>query len=313
MKIVVVEPLDVEKEQLLSMAASQLPADAELVLFEDRAKTDEELIQRAADAEVVVIANQKISDQVLEGWKNMKMLTVAFTGTDHVNVEWCHQKGIPVCNCAGYSTEAVADIVFAMTIDLLRNIVPCDTVVRQGGTKAGLVGCELAGKRFGVVGTGAIGSRVAKIADAFGCEVVAYSRTQKEGLPVTYVSLEELMSTSDIVSLHVPVTPQTKGMINRQLLEMMKPTAYLINTARGPVVDTQALADVLQSGGIAGAGVDVFDTEPPIPAENPLLSAPHTVLTPHIAFASKEAFVKRAKIVFENIHRWLEGCPQNIV
>lgn len=313
MKIVVVEPLDVEKEQLLSIAASQLPADAELVLFEDRAKTDEELIQRAADAEVVVIANQKISDQVLEGWKNMKMLTVAFTGTDHVNVEWCHQKGIPVCNCAGYSTEAVADIVFAMTIDLLRNIVPCDTVVRQGGTKAGLVGCELAGKRFGVVGTGAIGSRVAKIADAFGCEVVAYSRTQKEGLPVTYVSLEELMSTSDIVSLHVPVTPQTKGMINRQLLEMMKPTAYLINTARGPVVDTQALADVLQSGGIAGAGVDVFDTEPPIPAENPLLSAPHTVLTPHIAFASKEAFVKRAKIVFENIHRWLEGCPQNIV
>lgn len=313
MKIVVVEPLDVEKEQLLAMAASQLPADAELVLFEDRAKTDEELIQRAADAEVVVIANQKISDQVLEGWKNMKMLTVAFTGTDHVNVEWCHQKGIPVCNCAGYSTEAVADIVFAMTIDLLRNIVPCDTVVRQGGTKAGLVGCELAGKRFGVVGTGAIGSRVAKIADAFGCEVVAYSRTKKEGLPVTYMSLEELMSTSDIVSLHVPVTPQTKGMINRQLLEMMKPTAYLINTARGPVVDTQALADVLQSGGIAGAGVDVFDTEPPIPAENPLLSAPHTVLTPHIAFASKEAFVKRAKIVFENIHRWLEGCPQNIV
>lgn len=313
MKIVVVEPLDVEKEQLLSMAASQLPADAELVLFEDRAKTDEELIQRAADAEVVVIANQKISDQVLEGWKNMKMLTVAFTGTDHVNVEWCHQKGIPVCNCAGYSTEAVADIVFAMTIDLLRNIVPCDTVVRQGGTKAGLVGCELAGKRFGVVGTGAIGSRVAKIADAFGCEVVAYSRTKKEGLPVTYMSLEELMSTSDIVSLHVPVTPQTKGMINRQLLEMMKPTAYLINTARGPVVDTQALADVLQSGGIAGAGVDVFDTEPPISAENPLLSAPHTVLTPHIAFASKEAFVKRAKIVFENIHRWLEGCPQNIV
>lgn len=311
MKIVVMEPLDVKKELLEGLAA-QFP-DAEFVSYEDRGETEEELIRRGKDAEVIVIANQKISDAVILGWEKLQLLDIAFTGTDHVNVELCHERGITVCNCAGYSTVAVADLVFAMAIDLMRNVIPCNRVIRQGGTKAGLVGCELAGKTFGVVGTGAIGSRVARIAAAFDCRVLAYSRTEKPELGVTYVPLEQLVEESDIVSVHVPVTPETRGLISRDLIGRMKETAYLINTARGPVVDTEALAEALTGGKIAGAGVDVFDVEPPIPPENPLLSAPNTVLTPHIAFASWEAFEKRAHIVFENIASWLRGTPQNLV
>jgi len=313
MKIVVMEPLDISAAFLESLRAEKLPQDADFVAYDKRADSDEELILRGRDADVIVIANQKISDAVVEGWEKLKLLSIAFTGTDHVNVKLCKDKGVVVCNSAGYSTEAVADIVFGMAIDLCRNIIPCDRVVRQGGTKAGLVGCELAGKKFGIVGTGAIGSRVARIASAFGCEVYAYSRTAKSDLDAKYVSLDELLSVCDIVSLHVPVTEQTRGLISREKLALMKRTAFLINTARGPVVDTQALADALRAGTIAGAGVDVFDVEPPIPSTNPLMDAPHTVLTPHIAFASDEAFIKRAKIVFENISKWLAGAPQNLV
>ncbi len=313
MKVTIVEPLDVSEALLRRLAAEKLPADTELAIYDTRAADDAALVERGRDADVVVIANQKISDAVLDGWEKMQLLDIAFTGTDHVNLDRCRANGAVACNCAGYSTEAVADVVFGMAVDLLRNIISCDRVVRQGGTKGGLVGHELAGRVFGIVGTGAIGGQVARIADAFGCRVLAYSRTHRTDLPVEYVTLEELMTRSDIVSLHVPVTPQTKGLIDRELLAKMKPTAFLINTARGPVVDTQALADALSAGAIAGAGVDVFDTEPPIASDNPLLSAPNTVLTPHIAFASAEAFEKRAEIVFENIRRWQAGRPQNIV
>lgn len=313
MKIVIMEPLDVENSYITHLAEQRLPRDTELVIYDARADSDATLIERGRDAEVIVIANQSISDAVIRGWEKLQLLDVAFTGTDHVNVGLCGERGVTVCNCAGYSTEAVADIVFGMVIDLLRNIIPCDRALRQGGTGAGLVGCELAGKTFGVVGTGAIGSRVARIAGAFGCRVLAYSRSVRPELEVSYVPLERLMEESDIVSVHVPVSDDTRGIISRELLARMKKTAYLINTARGPVVDTQALADALRSGAIAGAGVDVFDTEPPIPSDNPLLSAPNTVLTPHIAFASREAFVKRANIVFENIVKWQSGVPQNVV
>ena len=311
MKIVITEPLSVSNE-MLERLAQQLPEGTELVISPDRTD-DAGLIERAKDADIVVIANQKISDSVLLGWKSMKLLVVAFTGYDHVNVELLKSRGIPVCNCAGYSTSAVADIVFAMTIDLMRNIVPCDRIVRQGGTKEGLVGPELEGKTFGIIGTGAIGSRVAKIADAFGCRVIACSRTEKQGLPVEYLPMDEVLRQSDILSVHVPSNAATRGMIGCEQLKLMKPTAILINTARGPVVDSAALSQALQEGVIAAAGVDVFNAEPPLPADEPLLTAPHTLLTPHIAFASDQAFEKRAAIVFGNILAWMNGQPQNLV
>jgi D-3-phosphoglycerate dehydrogenase len=218
-----------------------------------------------------------------------------------------------VNNCAGYSTACVADLAFGMVISLMRNLAQCDTAVRNGGTLAGLIGNELEGKRFGIIGTGAIGMRVAKIADAFGCEVVAYSRTVKDVPYIKYMSLDEVMSTSDIISLHMPNNAETRGMISAEKIALMKKNAILINLARGPVLDSQALADALNSDKIAGACIDVYEMEPPIPGDHPLLNCKNTICTPHVAFASKEAMVKRAHIVFENIAAYMAGTPQNVM
>lgn len=314
MKIVFLEPLGIPNEDLLAQARAALGPDVELVAYPDRKEDEATLVQRSAGADVVVLSNFPYRENVIRQCPDLKMICVAFTGTDHVDVDYCHAHGIAVCNCAGYSTVAVADLVFGLVIDLARNVLPCDAACRQGGTKAGLVGYELEGKTFGVVGTGAIGLRVAKIANAFGCKVLAWSRTKKNVEGVTYCdTLEELLPQCDIVSLHVPQTPATVGLIGERELKLMKNTALLINTARGPVVDSAALATALKNGEIAGAGVDVFEQEPPIPADHPLLSAPHTVLTPHVAFASQQAFEKRAVIVVENLKQFLAGTPQNLV
>lgn len=312
MKLVVIEPLGVEKSQFLSMAEEILGDRVELVLYDTRVTDNEMLIERGKDADIIMVANLPMNEEVILGCHNLKLLAVAFTGLDHIAMEACRAKGITVCNCAGYSNAAVSDLVFGMLVTLYRNVIPCNERVRVGGTKDGLIGMELEGKKFGVIGTGAIGSRVANIASAFGCEVYAYSRTKKELPNVTYVSLEELLSHCDIVSLHVPLSEETRGLINRDRLALMKKTSVLINTARGPVVDSEALAEALNEGKIAGACVDVFEMEPPVPQEHPLLHAKNLIATPHIAFATKEALVKRAIINLNNVKYWLEGNPINV-
>lgn len=312
MKLVVIEPLGVEKSQFLSMAEEILGDRVELVLYDTRVTDNEMLIERGKDADIIMVANLPMNEEVILGCHNLKLLAVAFTGLDHIAMEACRAKGITVCNCAGYSNAAVSDLVFGMLITLYRNVIPCNERVRVGGTKDGLIGMELEGKKFGVIGTGAIGSRVANIASAFGCEVYAYSRTKKELPNVTYVSLEELLSHCDIVSLHVPLSEETRGLINRDRLALMKKTSVLINTARGPVVDSEALEEALNEGKIAGACVDVFEMEPPVPQEHPLLHAKNLIATPHIAFATKEALVKRAIINLNNVKYWLEGNPINV-
>lgn len=312
MKLVVIEPLGVEKSQFLSMAEEILGDRVELVLYDTRVTDNEMLIERGKDADIIMVANLPMNEEVILGCHNLKLLAVAFTGLDHIAMEACRAKGITVCNCAGYSNAAVSDLVFGMLITLYRNVISCNERVRVGGTKDGLIGMELEGKKFGVIGTGAIGLRVANIASAFGCEVYAYSRTKKELPNVTYVSLEELLSHCDIVSLHVPLSEETRGLINRDRLALMKKTSVLINTARGPVVDSEALAEALNEGKIAGACVDVFEMEPPVPQEHPLLHAKNLIATPHIAFATKEALVKRAIINLNNVKYWLEGNPINV-
>lgn len=314
MKIVFLEPLGISEELLKEKISSVIDeAEHEIIYYKDRQEDTDTLIERSKDADIVVLSNFKYGREVMESCPSLKMVCVAFTGVDHVDIDYCREKEITVCNCAGYSTSAVADIVFAMVISLARNIIPCQDKARNGGTKDGLVGFELDGKTFGIIGTGAIGTRVAKIANAFGCKVIAYSRTKKDLPDVEFVTMEELLKKSDIVSLHVPQTPETTGLIDKEQLELMKPEAILINTARGPVIDSAALAAALKNGTIAAAGVDVFNCEPPLPAEEPLLAAPNTLLTPHIAFASHQAFEKRADIVAENIKCWLEGKPQNVI
>lgn len=314
MKIAVLEPLGISDEMLRSLLNEAIAgADIEVITYPDR-KTDEAtLIERSADAEIVVLSNIKYPASVMEKNPNLKYVCDAFTGYDHIDMDYCRQNGIQVSNCAGYSTVAVADLVFGLLLDVCRNISTLNSIVRQGGTKDGLVGPELEGKRFGVVGAGAIGTRVMKIAQAFGCEVVYYSRTKKEIPGVEFMPLEELLHTSDFVSMHVPQTPETTGMIGAEQLALMKPTAVLINCARGPVVDSKALAAALNEGRIAGAGIDVLEMEPPFPAEHPLLNSKNTVVTPHVAFASHQAMEKRAVIVANNVESFLKGSTQNLV
>ena len=314
MKIAVLEPLGISDEMLRSLLNEAIAgADVEVITYPDR-KTDEAtLIERSADAEIVVLSNIKYPASVMEKNPNLKYVCDAFTGYDHIDMDYCRQHGIRVSNCAGYSTVAVADLVFGLLLYVCRNISTLNSIVRQGGTKDGLVGPELEGKRFGVVGAGAIGTRVMKIAQAFGCEVVCYSRTKKEIPGVEFMTLEELLRTSDFVSLHVPQTPETTGMVGADELALMKPTAVLINCARGPVVDSEALAAALNAGCIAGAGIDVLEMEPPFPAEHPLLNSKNTVVTPHVAFASHQAMEKRAVIVAANVGSFLNGNTQNLV
>lgn len=313
MKVTFLEPLGISGEKLQAMVEEAMGGRAEVTYYDTRIEDVEGLIQRSQGADCVVLSNFKYGREVISRCPDLKMICVAFTGVDHVDVEYCRERGIAVCNCAGYSTVAVADLVFGFIIDLARNVIPCDKVVRQGGTKAGLVGYELEGKKLGVVGAGAVGRRVIRIAQAFGCQVYAYSRTKKEIEGVTFVSLDELLETCDIVSLHVPLNDSTRGLIGEEQLKKMKNSAVLINTARGPVVDSQALAKALKEGVIAGAAVDVFEMEPPVPADHVLFGAPNLIVTPHVAFASQQAFEKRAVIVCGNIKKWLDGEPQNLV
>lgn len=313
MKLSILEPLGVEKDKLLKMCERAGGGNLEIAYYDTRILDSAVLVERSRDADIVILSNLPFKREVIEQCDSLKLILVAFTGVDHVAMDACRERGITVCNCAGYSTAAVADLVFGLLIALYRNILSCDRVVRTCGTKDGLVGYELEGKKFGVVGTGAIGIRVAKIAQAFGCEVLAYSRTKKPESGLTYVSMEELLANSDIVSLHVPLTDATRGLIGYDQLKLMKPNAVLINTARGPVVDSQALAQALKEGVIAGAGVDVFEIEPPIDPEHPLFYAPNLIATPHVAFATKEALYKRAVIVCDNLEKWLAGKPQNVI
>lgn len=312
MKISVIEPLGVPEEKLKEMLCAAV-GDSELVFWQDRRTDTAALIERCRDADAVVLTNIRFTREVMEQCPLLKYICVAFTGYDHVDMEYCREKGILVSNCAGYSTAAVSELVFGLIGAVYRKIMLCDNAARNGKTSAGLCGIELEGKKFGVIGAGAIGARTAAIARAFGCEVYAYSRTKKDIPGVTFIGLDELMSSCDIVSVHVPSNSETAGLVSRDRIAMMKRSAILINTARGPVVDNNALAEALNSGSIAGAGIDVFNMEPPLPSDYPLTSAKNCVLTPHVGFLTNEAMVKRAAIVAANLKAFREGRPINTV
>lgn len=316
MRIVMLEPLAVSPEVLCAMTVGIKDQGHEFIAYEVRVEETAQLIARAKDADILIIANLPLNGEVIKACPNLKMISVAFTGVDHVDMKACREKDITVCNAAGYSTHSVAELALGLMVAVLRNVTACNEVVRKGKTKAGLIGQEIYGKTVGVVGTGAIGMKVARVLRAMDCRILAYSRTQKEEVikaGIEYVDLDTLLAESDIVTLHVPLTEETKYLINKERLAVMKPSSILINTARGPVVDNNALAEALRTGRIAGTGIDVFDMEPPLPDNNPLLNLDNAVLTPHVGFATAEAFYRRAEIVFANIKLWLQGTPQNLV
>ncbi len=314
MKIVLLEPLGVP-EATIQRYARALEKDGHTFAAYPKDTDPAVQIERAKDADVIMIANMPLRGQVIENCPNLKFIDVAFTGVDHVDLEAAKRCGVKVSNAAGYSTQAVAELALCMMLSLSRNVPQVEKRCREGGTKDGLVGFEIQGKTVGIVGAGTIGTRLAQLLAPFSCRVLAYSRhprEDKKGL-VEYVTLDALLEQSDVVTLHCPLTDETRGMIGREQLAKMKPTALLINTARGPVVDAAALAEALNEGRIAGAGVDVFDVEPPLPAESPLLHSKNTLVTPHVAFASAESMEARAGIVFDNIRAWMDGNQQNIV
>lgn len=311
MKIVQIEPLGITDEQLKSLVEKLENNGDEYIAYDSRETDTDKLIERVKDADVVVLANQPFPAEVVEKCEKLKMISVAFTGVDHVAVDECKKRGICVCNAAGYSTNAVSELVFGLIISLYRKINEGKENMTSGVKMA--PGIELFGKKFGIIGTGAIGLKAAEIAKAFGCEVYAYSRTEKHIDGVKYITLCDLMRTCDIISVHVPLNDSTKDLVSSMLIDEMKSDAILINTARGPIIDNAALAKALKDGKIAGAGIDVFDTEPPLAPDYPLLDAPNTVLMPHIGFSTKEALYKRAVITINNITSWKSGEPQNVV
>lgn len=315
MNISLLEPLGVSETLIHELAAPLRAAGHTFTYYHEKTTDLEELKRRSMGCEVVMIANNPYPAEVVAATDRLKLLNVAFTGIDHVGLDMCKQKGVTVCNAANYSNQTVAELVIGMAIALLRKLPQADAAVRNGGTSAGLMGREIAGRTVGIIGTGRIGLITAKLFLAFGAKVIAYSahvKPEAQAMGIEYVSLDELMSRSDIVSLHTPNNDSTRGMIGREQIARMKPTALFINCARGPIVDEAALADALNEGRIAGAAVDVFDVEPPLPVDQPLLHAKNCVLTPHVAFLSEESMVRRAEIAFANVMAYLNGRPQNV-
>lgn len=307
MKIVLLEGLGVSGE-VMKKHAQKLESMGHTFTAYEKDSDPQIQAERIRDADVIMLANMPLAPAVLDAAGALKFIDVAFTGVDHIPVAEAKKRGIAVSNASGYATQAVAELCISLMIQLLRNVAKTQEKCRSGGTKDGLVGSLLWGKTVGIVGAGAIGKRVAALTKAFGCTVAAYSRSAvSDGVIDRQVSLEELLKGADIVSLHCPLTEDTRGMIGEKELGIMKKTAILINTARGGIVDSKALARALDSGGIAGAACDVFEMEPPIPADHPLLHCPNTIVTPHIGFASVESMEQRADIVFENLYSWLDG------
>ena len=314
MRIVCVEPLGISQEHFEELKKEMASKGHVFEYYMDRNEDTEILASRMGEADIAVISNIPLPAAVLSRCPSLQYLSVAFTGLDHIDMDFCREHHITVQNAAGYSTTAVSELAVGLMLDLLRRITSLDAATRQGGTRANFLGRELRGKTVGVVGTGAIGTATIRLLLAFGCNVLAYNRShhkEVEDLGVRYTDLDTLMRSSDIVTLHVPLTPDTHHLISRERIALMKPNALLVNTARGNVVDIEALAQALRDGKIAGAGIDVYEKEPPLPQDHPLLGAPNCICVPHIGYASREAFDIRADIVFDHVRQYLATLPQS--
>ena len=303
MKIVFLEPLGLSVEKIERECDNLKRQGHEVVIYGDRCP--EKNIDRAKDADVVVESNMPLRKDFFDACPNVKMLSIAFTGLDHIDLEECEKRGILVNNAAGYSTEAVAEEVICMMIGLYRHVIENDKITRSCKGIPLSPGREIANKTVGIVGLGAIGQRTAKLAQAFGCKVIAWNRTPKDIDGVTLVDKETLFREADIITLHVALNNDTRDFVSAKEISLMKESAIIINASRGPVVNMNDLADALKKGLILGAAIDVYDREHPIAEDNPLLTAPNTMLLPHIGFATEEAFELRLGIVVRNVEKYL--------
>lgn len=314
MKVNLLEGLSCPEELIFEYGDKIAELGHEFEFFENKTTDPEELYTRAKDADIIMIANNPLSGEVIKRLDKLKYINVAFTGVDHVGLEEVKERGILLSNASGYSNTSVAEMAIALTLDLYRNVSLGDREIRQGGLAR--KGKEIRGKKVAIIGTGNIGLETARIFKAFGAELLGYSRTERQefkDLGGRYLDLDLAFQEADIISIHLPSNKETKGLIGEHLINQMKKDAILINCARGAIVDNEALAYALNEGNIMGAGIDVFDMEPPIPADYCLLHAKNIVLSPHVAFLTEEAMVRRCHIAFENTLAYLQGSPKNLL
>lgn len=279
----------------------------------------EDTVENIGDAEAVLCNKVLITREVIDKCPNLRYIGLFATGFNNVDVEYAAEKGITVCNAGQYSTSAVAQQTFAYILDHFSRINAYNTAVSQGEWERSeifsyfpIITHELAGKTLSVIGFGSIGKAVAKIGEAFGMNVVVSTRTKPENCPYELTDIRTAAEKADVLTLHCPLTPQTKGIINSELLASMKPSAVLVNTSRGGAVVESDLAQALNSGTIAAAYLDVLDKEP-MSADTPLKNAKNCVITPHTAWAALETRERLLGIVCDNLKAWLSGKPQNKV
>ena len=317
MKIVVLDGYALNPGDL---SWNQIKERGELDVF-DRTPADK-VFDRAKDAEIILTNKTPVSAEVINKILSLKYIGVLATGYNIVDVEAAKKKGVLVTNVPGYGTNSVVQLTFALLLELCEHVQRHSDAVMEGKWSRSadwsfwdfpLV--ELAGKTLGIIGFGNIGQQVADVATAFGMQVMAQSRTQTDQSQrknFRWGSLDEILRTSDVISIHCPLTPETKGLINKNSLQQMKPSAFLLNTSRGPIVVDEDLADALNKNVIAGAGIDVLSVEPP-PIDNPLLKSKNCLITPHIAWATREARERLMNSVVENISGFISGRPINVV
>ncbi|MED5410485.1 MAG: 2-hydroxyacid dehydrogenase [Chloroflexota bacterium] len=308
------------KEALIEEVVSYSPPDYEVVVL-DKSSTEEQRINEVRDAEFLLCYGQDPSDEVIKSLEKCRLVQLLAAGYDRMNLDLLAELEIPCANNGGANSWAVADQAVLLMLAIYKQLLASDNSTREGRWAEPITGqntFEMADKKVGILGIGNIGRQVAKRVQGFDAKVQYFDlypldeRTAEE-LNVTYVSLEELFSTSDIISCHTPLTNDTKHIVNSNTLSLMKPTAILINTSRGPVVDEEALISALQSGVIAAAGLDVFEKEPVSP-DNPLLKMDNVVATPHMAGTTWDTWARRANFGFENMERIRNGeAPQAVV
>ena len=308
------------KEALIEEVVSYSPPGYEVVVL-DKSSTEEQRINEVRDAEFLLCYGQDPSDEVIKSLEKCRLVQLLAAGYDRMNLDLLAELEIPCANNGGANSWAVADQAVLLMLAIYKQLLASDNSTREGRWAEPITGqntFEMADKKVGILGIGNIGRQVAKRVQGFDAKVQYFDlypldeRTAEE-LNVTYVSLEELFSTSDIISCHTPLTNDTKHIVNSNTLSLMKPTAILINTSRGPVVDEEALISALQSGVIAAAGLDVFEKEPVSP-DNPLLKMDNVVATPHMAGTTWDTWARRANFGFENMERIRNGeAPQAVV
>jgi glycerate dehydrogenase len=294
-----------------------IAACGDLTVYERTATS--QLVERCKDADIILSNKVVIAKDAMEKCAQLQLISVLATGYNVVDTKAAGDKKIVVCNVPAYGTASVAQHSFALLLELTNRVGQHAASVKNGDWQRSPDWCytlspvtELAGKTLGIIGFGNIGHQVARIAKAFDLQVIYYSRHDKKSELADYVDMKTIFSQSDFVTLHCPLTTDNKEFVNKELLQLMKTSALLINTARGALINEQDLADALNEGRIAGAALDVLSVEPPLPG-NPLLSAKNCIITPHNAWMSKEARMRIINITADNIKSFLKGKPVNRV